>query len=180
MPDDQLPNVFDDVKPPEFLRARVIATLKSVGALSPGGRRVPRAARSAAVLAAALIAGFLLGRVERVGASEVPRYLLLLYEDSTYRDDRPVEQIIAEYARWADSLRTAGALEAGEKLADRHVELAPAGAPARSPEEQGTPTGFFIVRAEDASVAREIASSSPHVRHGGRIVLHPIEDTRSR
>lgn len=151
MPDDPLPNAFDDVKPPQFLKARVIATLKSVGALSPAGRRGPRVARSAAVLAAAVIAGFLLGRVERVGASELPRYLLLLYEDSTYRDDRPVAQIIAEYARWADSLREAGVLEVGEKLADEDSD------------EDAAPTGFFIVRATDASKAREIASSSPHV-----------------
>jgi hypothetical protein len=132
------------------------------------------------VLAAALIAGFLVGRVERVGASELPRYLLLLYEDSTYRDDRPVAQIIAEYARWADSLDKAGVLDVGEKLADQRIELAPASGATRASDDEAAPTGFFVIRAANASKAREIASSSPHVRYGGRIMLHGIEDTRSR
>jgi hypothetical protein len=180
MADDDLPNAFGDVKPPESLKARTVATLESVGVLAPEGRRVPRLARSAAFLAAALIAGFLLGRVERVGASELPRYLLLLYEDSTYRDDRPVAQIVAEYARWADSLRDAGLLEVGEKLGDQSIELARARAALLSSASDAAPTGFFIIRARDASTAREIASSSPHVGHGGRLMLHPIEDTRSR
>jgi hypothetical protein len=177
---DHLPKPFGDVNPPESLRARTVATLESAGVLAPAGRHVPRFARSAAFLAAALIAGFLLGRVERVGASEVPRYLLLLYEDSTYRDDRPVEQIVAEYARWADSLGDAGMLEVGEKLADQRGELAPAVGRAPFSGVETAPTGFFIIRATDPTTARAIASSSPHVRHGGRIMLYAIEDTRSQ
>src|SRR5688572_9475002 len=105
MPDDQLPKVFGDAKPPAELKSRVIATLTAASALRPDEGRVPKSVRWAAMLAAALIAGFLLGRVERASASDVPRYLLLLYEDSRYRDDRPVAEIIDEYARWADSLR---------------------------------------------------------------------------
>lgn len=172
MPDDQLPNVFGDAKPQEVLKSRVIATLTSAGALAPAEMRATSSARWAALLAAALIAGFLVGRVERASASDVPRYLLLLYEDSTYRDDRPVAEIIAEYARWADSLRKADVLEVGEKLADVAV-----GSPRR---DQASPTGFFVIRAGDANTARAIAASSPHVRYGGAIVAHPIEDTRRR
>ena len=166
MPDDQLPNVFGDAKPPAALKSRVVGTLTGAGTLAAAQRGTTHAARWAALLAAALIAGFLLGRVERASASDVPRYLLLLYEDSTYRDDRPVAEIIAEYARWADSLRKADVLELGEKLADQ---------PRR---DAASPTGFFIIRATDANVARAIAASSPHVRHGGGIVAHPIENTR--
>lgn len=165
MPDDQLPKVFGDAKPPAELKARVIATVTSSGALAPAQRRVPQSVRRAAMLAAALIAGFLLGRVERASASDVPRYLLLLYEDSTYHDDRPVSEIVAEYGRWADSLRRAEVLELGEKLADP---------PRRDP---ASPTGFFIIRAHQESTARAIAASSPHVRQGGGIVVHAIEDT---
>ncbi len=168
MPDDQLPKVFGDAKPPDVLKSRVIATLTSAESLAPAEHRVPRSVRWAAVLAAALIAGFLLGRVERASASDVPRYLLLLYEDGTYRDDRPMSQIVAEYARWADSLRRVDVLELGEKLADH---------PRRDPV---SPTGFFIIRASDPNAAREIAHSSPHVKHGGGVVVHPIEETPRR
>jgi hypothetical protein len=165
MPDDQLPKVFGDAKPPAELKSRVIATLTAASALTPDEGRVPKSVRWAAMLAAALIAGFLLGRVERASASDVPRYLLLLYEDSRYRDDRPVAEIIDEYARWADSLRKADVLELGEKLADP---------PRRNP---ASPTGLFIIRATDENTARAIASSSPHVRQGGVVAVHPIEDT---
>jgi hypothetical protein len=168
MPDDQLPNIFGDTKPPEMLKSRVIATLTSTGPLAPARGRVARTARWAALLAAALFAGFMLGRAERASASDVPRYLLLLYEDSTYRDDRPVSEIVAEYARWADSLRGTDVLELGEKLADQ---------PRHDPT---SPTGFFVIRAADAATASSIAASSPHVRHGGGIVVRAIEDTRRR
>ena len=168
MPDDQLPNVFDDAKPPAALKSRVVASLTSEGVLAPTERRVSRSMRWGAALAGALIAGFLLGRAEGASASDVPRYLLLLYEDSTYHDDRPVSEIVGEYARWADSLRRADVLELGEKLADP---------PQRDPR---SPTGLFIIRALDGSAARAIAASSPHVRHGGEIVVHAIEETRPR
>ena len=168
MPDDQRPKPFGDIEPPAGLKSRVIGTLTSAGTLTPSGGRVPRAARWAALLAAAIFAGFLLGRVERASASDVPRYLLLLYEDSTYRDGRPVSEIVAEYARWADSLRKADLLELGEKLAD----------PPR--RDATSPTGFFIIRAVDGNAARAIAASSPHVRHGGGIVVRAIEETRPR
>lgn len=168
MPHDPLRTPFGDIEPPAALKSRVIETLTAAGTLTPPGGRAPRAARWAVLLAAALFAGFLLGRVERASASDLPRYLLLLYEDSTYRDDRPVSEIVAEYARWADSLRTADVLELGEKLAD---------APQR---DAASPTGFFIIRARDGGAARAIAASSPHVRHGGGIVVRPIEETRPR
>jgi hypothetical protein len=175
MLEENLPNPFDDATPPSSLKARTMETLTSGGALNPVERRVSRLARSAAVLAAALIAGFLLGRVDRAAASDVPRYLLLLYEDSAYHDDRPIAEIVGEYARWADSLRDARVLELGEKLAEGHIELGPG-----TGAVDDRPTGLFIVRAADASTARAIASSSPHIRHGGRIAVRPIEETGSR
>lgn len=176
MLEENLTNPFDDVTPPASLKARTVDTLTSVGALAPGERRVARLVRSAGVLAAALIAGFLIGRVDRARASEVPRYLLLLYEDSAYHDDRPVADIVSEYARWADSLREAGVLEVGEKLTDTHVDVAAAGVIG---QRELAPTGFFIIHATDASSARAVALSSPHIRHGGRIGLYGIENTAS-
>ena len=179
MPEENLPNPFDDVAPPPSLKARTVATLISSGALAPGDRRLSRLTRSAGLLAAALIAGFLIGRVDRAGASEAPRYLLLLYEDSAYHDDRPIGEIVAEYARWADSLRQNGLLEAGEKLADAPVQLTSGGG--GSPALRGaSPTGFFIIRAADVNAARAIAASAPHIRQGGRIGIHLIEKTPPR
>lgn len=106
-----------------------------------------------------------------MAAEAGPQFLLLLYEDSAYRDDRPIREIVAEYAGWADSLRQERALVLGEKLGVESAEL-PAG---RGQAVAGLPTGLFIVRASDLASARSIASTSPHIRQGGRIVVHAID-----
>lgn len=142
------------------------------------GRRSPawNAIGMGALAAASLLVGVLLGRTSRDSSSGLPRYLLLLYEDGTYRADAPMATIIAEYAGWADSLRRAGELEAGEKLGDQALVLGPEpAADASLPSD--FPTGFFIVRAPDLERARRIAASSPHVQRGGRIALRPIEES---
>lgn len=133
----------------------------------------------AALLAAALVLGFVAGRANVSSPGGDARYLLLLYEDSRYRDDRPVAEIVGEYARWADSLRRRGALVLGEKLASATVTLHREGA-TESTGDPGLATGFFIVRAESDGQARAIAETSPHLRYGGRIELRAIETGSDR
>lgn len=88
-------------------------------------------------------------------------YMLLLYEDSAYRAPAPGHEgeRVAEYRRWADSLRGVGRLE-------RAAELGGAGAV----------TGFFIVRAESEAEATRVARACPHVKYGGRVEVRRLID----
>ena len=162
---------FADREPPPALRQRITRTLQRDGLVEPRSARVRRLIIQGAIAVLLLAAAFSAGRVQRSTATDArPQFLLLLYEDSTYRDDRPIREIVAEYAGWADSLRQERALVLAEKLGVQHAEL-----PERVGQGEVVPTGLFIVRANDLSAARTIAGTSPHVRQGGRIVVHAID-----
>ena len=106
-----------------------------------------------------------------------PRFLLLLYDSSNPAATPTAAQkaaIVAEYSAWARSLASEGLLVAAEELS------------ASSPEWYGGSVrtvdgarigGFFLIRARDLSEARQIAERCPHLRHGGRIELRPIQPT---
>ena len=176
MSDSPLRDAHASAEPTPALRERVVSTLRQQGHLV-GRRSSSVAARLPWIgaLAAALLLGFLAGRARIGGEAPGNRYLMLLYEDAGYRDDRPVQDIVSEYARWADSLDRAGALVAGEKLADPVYEVVSGGGVAES--SGAAPTGLFIVRAGSAEAATAIARGSPHIKYGGRIVVRGIERT---
>jgi hypothetical protein len=93
--------------------------------------------------------------------------MLLLYEDAAYRAPAtPEEQAarVAEYVGWAEDLRERGIDIEGE-------ELAPEGA---SEGRLGILSGYFLVAAPDADAAVAIARTTPHVRHGGTVVVRRI------
>ena len=166
-----LRNTFFDRDPPPQLESRIIASMRSAGVLGPPARPLLRPLTVAMLAAASLIVGLAIGRASArsPAAVEGPRYLLLLYEDSTFVADRPIGEIVAEYAAWADSLGRAGRLEAGEKLGDARVVVGDARMVGAEP------TGFFIVRASTLDHARALAASSPHVRRGGTVHVTAIE-----
>lgn len=174
MTNDPLRNLYGDDVPSPELRARVERTLESSGAFA--SRRIGfggwRLAAAAVLVLAAIGAAYQAGRSRPKPVSLAGSYVLLLYEDSTYHDPRPVREIVAEYAAWGDSLATTGALVLAEKLGETRHDVVGAGA---APGAGPAPTGMFIVRAPDAAVATAIARSSPHVRVGGRIVVQPID-----
>ena len=163
---------FADREPPPALRQRITRTLRDDGLVEQRSARVGRFLAQGAIAAVLLATAFAAGQRQRsAGADARPQFLLLLYEDSAYRDDRPAREIVAEYAGWADSLRREHALVLAEKLGIEHSEL-----PARGDQRlTGLPTGLFIVRASDLESARMIAGTSPHVRQGGRILVHAID-----
>ena len=121
---------------------------------------------------------------EAVPAATVERYLLLLYEDAAYRAPAtPAEQAarVAEYAGWVADLRERGIDIQGEELApgaesawldgrERGVREA-VGAPA---SELGILSGYFLVAAADADAAVAIARTTPHLRHGGTVVIRRV------
>jgi hypothetical protein len=99
--------------------------------------------------------------------SPTERYMLLLYEDAAYRAPAtPEEQAarVAEYVGWAEDLRERGIDIEGE-------ELAPEGGPEG---RLGILSGYFLIAAPDADAAAAIARTSPHVRHGGTVVVRRI------
>ncbi len=166
---------------PHGLEDAVVSRLAADGLI---GRRKPaRVSRTVAV--AAGLALFALGLA--VGSRRAPkpaavaaapataRYVLLLYDapDEEALSESQMQARVSEYRDWAIGLRRAGSDITGEKLAPESLDLGSAGIPA-GPEPLG---GYFVFSAKDAAAAREIARSCPHLRHGGRAALRPIEET---
>ncbi len=161
-----------DVPPPEHLKSRIVRDLRVRGML-----RSPRRwsmAIAAAVAGLSLFGGgYLWGRATRAtpNVSSAPHYALLLYEDSGFDRSQPESALVAEYNAWAGGLAQAGQLVGGEKLGTSvGVEPAPADA-------LGDFSGFFIVAVPNDSAARALARESPHIRHGGRVVVRRIDPT---
>lgn len=166
--------------PPADLEEAVVDALAARGRIAGSGGgggdvRVPRrrALGWAALAAAACLAAFLAGRaISDRGAGVEPTarmgtYMILLYEDASYRAPATPEARAArvrEYAAWAADLRERGIEIRGE-------ELDPAGAP-EGPA--GVLSGFFLLEAPSAEAAEEIARTVPHLRHGGTVVVRRV------
>jgi hypothetical protein len=173
--------------PPPQMEERVIAALKNAGLLRANpGRRWWRSAAALAACLALFMAGVAVGaRLVTSPAQPEPageRFVLFLYEGAGYQASAPgtERERIAEYGAWARDLRKSGELVAGEKLKVGEQVLGsavvPAGTAGAYPGMRpGTLGGFFIIAARDPKQAREIASTCPHLRHGGSIVIRQID-----
>ena len=176
-----------DAVPPRDLEDATVAALRHRGlvtrGLIPGGllshgaaasafRRKTIAAAAALTLAAALVlaAGW---NVMHKGAppvpsSSAPRFVLLLYAGADpitgAADTRR-----REYAQWARDLSARGITISGEELSEDARQVGSSVLPAGD-----LPRGFFVVSAADLEAAEQIASTCPHLRYGGRIVVKRI------
>lgn len=164
-----------ETPPPPHLKRRVVTTLQERGLLG-GGQTWPRLMRSAAAIVL-FISGFALSRImAQAEAPHGPRWLLLLYEDSTFAPRAPIPELVREYSAWADSLRRHGELVAGEKLGGKSTVVSELYEDRPNiPGDLGDVAGLFIVAASDEERAMAIVRSCPHLRHGGSVVLRPIE-----
>lgn len=171
-----------EAAPPPDLEDRVVRALDRQGLLRAGrkqGRLALLAVAIAAVLAA-FAAGIAIGRrpPPAARADSSPRFVLFLepLPDELRGETSRESERIAEYRVWAGRLRSAGRTVAGEKLRPGSRVVGPAaGSPEhRPPDALG---GFFVISAKDIEEAAEIARDSPHVRHGGRIVVRAIDPT---
>lgn len=164
------------------LEERVVRTLEERGLLrrrrhSSGNGRGWRAPARLAAAAALLLLGGAMGALIRPSleeqtaapADDAPRFALLLYDVAAGAGVR-------EMSLWARELQQRGHYITGEKLAPDRVVVSPSGEDVGG----GAMTGFFVVSATDVREAESIARSSPHVRHGGRIVVRPIEHLERR
>jgi hypothetical protein len=152
--------------------------------VGPAGWLVRPAILAAGLLLAALL-GYGVAQVQARTATSVgatatdstPEYLLLLYDSGVTGasvSTQQVSAIIAEYSAWADGLRAAGQLVSAEKLSDSASVWLGGSIATVSGERVG---GFFLIRARDLIEAQRIAASCPHLKHGGRIELRPIQPT---
>jgi hypothetical protein len=167
-------------RPPAGLEDAVVAKLSARGLLSRPVRpaRNPRLVWALAAVAgiALFVAGLAVG--QRKGAVPPPattRYVLLLYDapGEASLSESEMAARVDEYRNWAIGLRQKGSDISGEKLSLRSLDLG-ASAAATGPEPLG---GFFIFSAADPQAALAIAQSCPHLKHGGRAELRPIEET---
>lgn len=105
------------------------------------------------------------------------RYVLLLYADSSFQRGVSPADRVAEYTEWARSLRASNRLELGERLRDSARVVSNRGESLLGPQE-GSPfgeiAGLFIVTASGMADAVALATTRPHVRYGGRVVVRPI------
>ncbi len=174
------------IAPPGSLEDRVVAALRSESVLRAprlGRFRATRLSSRYGAVAATLVlfaAGVFAGRVApRAVAPEDPRpqFVLLLQEGKEF--DAGTDHV-AEYTAWARSLGARGLIVAGEKLKDDAVVLSrkDAGVSIETESvalEEAAPRGYFVIRARDLDEAIAIAQDCPHLKHGGRISLRPID-----
>ena len=187
---DSLERVWTDLgrvpiePPPASLWDRVLLEAdRAMAAPRPRPRWAPAALR-AALAAALLVAGALLGPIvrgplQRAFVAE-PRpseeFLLLLYESPEQvrpASDERERESVAEHKAWARGLAASGTLVGGEKLdPDARVVAAPDAVVATAGAVLG---GFFRIRAGSYEEAVAIARSCPHYLHGGVLEVRRIE-----
>lgn len=108
-------------------------------------------------------------------------YLLLLHEtpaDFGSLSPAQMEELVAEYAAWADDLAQRGLLVAGKKLADdggRHLRPGALASDGPYAEAKDVIGGLFIVKAADDAQAEALAATCPHLRGSQWIEVRRIE-----
>ena len=138
---------------------------------------------AAAATVVLFAAGWLAGRapVDWSSASPpAPTYVLFLLGGVESGPDEA--ERVEEYRAWAMRLARAGQLSAGEKLGTaawlldgRSGDVDLRSAP--DAHRAAPLSGFFLLTAAGPEEAISIARSCPHLRHGGEVLLRPIEPT---
>jgi hypothetical protein len=175
--------LFPPPNPPATLESRVERSLIAAGLLRDSRRGRNWRAPLSVALAAGVVcfaAGFGIGASRhnldgRTASPHEPRFALLLYGAPV---GQPSPSDVEEHKRWAARLATEGHSIYGEKLASGGASLPPF--PARATPidlPDSALQGFFVISAPSEAEAIEVARSSPHHRHGGRIVVRRIEPT---
>jgi hypothetical protein len=162
---------------PADLAARLVSTLRERGELRGGA--AARRWRILATAAAALLAGFLIGRLSdpsptEPAARDGERYLLLLKATGRLVSDAEERGLVAEYGAWASRLRREGVVISGEKLDDQRTLLTADQRRADVGPTAGALAGYFLVGASNERHALAVAASCPHLRHGGEIEVRRI------
>jgi hypothetical protein len=150
-------NLPRETQPDSALEERVVSRLVAVGLVRR--RRAWPVWVAAAVAVIVLAFGLTMFRPKHApGPGKT--YVVLLYEDSTYRPPPGGDNTerIAELTRWADSLDTFGKYERAGRLTG-----------------PGPLGGLFIIRAADDADAARIAAACPFRKWGGHIEVKRFE-----
>jgi hypothetical protein len=107
------------------------------------------------------------------------RYVLFLTHSSRVATSGTAEEIalVQEYSAWAQRQRIGGHLIAGEKLNDATLELSGSQGLQEVHTEDTSLGGYFVIAAPNLDAAGAIARTCPHLKHGGTIVIRPIDAT---
>jgi hypothetical protein len=166
-----------DAVPPRELEDVTVAALRERGLVRPSKRsRSLAAAAWLTAVAAALVALVTWTILHRSTASSVPagpRYVLLLYAGTDPIAGTP-DARRREYSEWARDVASRGVAISGEELSEEARQIDSPGTGASAPATGPLPRGFFLVGAPDLESAQRIASTCPHLRYGGRIVVKRI------
>jgi hypothetical protein len=170
--------------PPVGLEARTTEALRAHGLLRDERGRRAVLFRWLAFGAASIIflaAGFLAGE-RRTRVPAVPmgnRYVLFVTTQGETESAPPKDEAgrVREYSKWARDQAAAGHLIAGEELNETSLALTGLDSRARHDSSLDILGGYFIIVANNMDEATAIARTCPHLRHGGTLVIRPIEPT---
>ena len=172
---DRLRAVRVDGAPPRGLEEATVAALRERGLVRPMPRRLAAAAALVAVAATLVVAvGWSVMHRSAAPApvpQASPRFVLLLYAGTDPIGGTP-DTRRREYAQWVRDVAAGGAAISGEELSENAREVPPRAD--AQPIAGPLPRGFFVVGAPDLDAAQRIASTCPHLRYGGRIVIKRI------
>jgi hypothetical protein len=145
-----------ELTPDSALEERVVSTLVATGLVRRRSVRPMWLAAAAVIVLAFGVTTFWPKHTLAPGNS----YLVLLYEDSTYRPAPPGHDAerVAVLAHWADSLDAKGKYERAGRV-----------------RGSGPLGGLFIVHATDDADAARIAASCPFTKWGGHIEVKRFE-----
>jgi hypothetical protein len=108
-------------------------------------------------------------------------YLLLLHETpGDFGDLSPaqMQEIVAEYAAWAQGLAERGLLVSGKKLTDdggRHLRVGAPGSDGPYAEAKDVIGGLFVLKADNDAQAEALAAGCPHLRGRNWIEIRRID-----
>jgi hypothetical protein len=171
-------------EPPEWLEQRVVDSLRSHGLLASRARKHFGWARAVASVTACVLC-FGAGVLFRSRSVAIPpeatgnRYVLFLTHSSSVASFGSAAEItlVQEYSAWAQRQRAEGHLIAGEKLNDASLELSGSQGLQEVHTQDTSLAGYFIIAAPNLDAALAIARTCPHLKHGGTIVIRPIDPT---
>lgn len=163
-----------DNDPQVSLEEAVIARLRAEGLLqSNGGARTMLWGWFAALVlgVGGLVAMLLTGpppSTVPTSAAPADLYIVALYAGPDYVQPSANDPRLQEHGQWAGS-HQAGAAQIirGGQLKDPIAQFGQPGTPNRRL------VGVFTVRARSAADAVRLARSTPHIRHGGSVVVYP-------
>jgi len=170
----EIQNAARQAVPPTELRDRVIDRLKSDGIIKNHQNHYTNLVWRAA--AAILLFGLGFG----TNAILHPAFVLLLEEDSSFQHAPTGSESVRvnEYRDWAIGIAQSGHAISGEELSAENLTIVSTnGAVAIESIDPTEPRvgGYFVIRAQSLEQAAQLASSCPHLRYGGRVVIRRVQ-----